>query len=123
MLHETSTEILLASMMEPSDVQLQLTWHTSHESSGRVTAPDLWYEDGDVVLVADNTQYKVWANLLARHSTRFKTMFLETLTAYESSELYLGCPLYTLPHRSDEVTLMLRRMLGFDRCVLSCVCS
>ena len=99
--------------------QIALTWYSTPDASSVITAPDLWFDDGDVALVADNTHYRLHASLLACHSTRFRTMFLETkVEGTETQDTFQGCPLYTLPHRSYEVTLMLRRMLGFDRYVL-----
>ncbi|KZV62763.1 hypothetical protein PENSPDRAFT_692238 [Peniophora sp. CONT] len=96
--------------------QLTLSWYPTSKSSNVVMDPDLWFEDGDVVIVAGNTHYKLWANLIARHSTRFKTMFLETnLAAPHTYDTFDDCPSYTLPHKPEEVTLMLRRMMGFDR--------
>ncbi|VDC03571.1 unnamed protein product [Peniophora sp. CBMAI 1063] len=102
-------------MVSPG-AQFTIGWYPMSESSSVITNPDLWFEDGDVVLVAGDTHYKLYANLLARHSTRFRTMFMETkLEAGDSYENFDGCPMYTLPHEPEEVTLMLRRMMGFDR--------
>lgn len=101
--------------------QLVLSWYPTPMSPDVITAPDLWLEDGDVVLAAGNTRYKLNASHLACHSSRFRAMFMETALEMKVSGTYEdcdGCPLYTLPHEAEEVTLMLRRMMGFDRYAL-----
>lgn len=66
--------------------QLIISWYPTSEPSGGITsAPDLWFEDGDVVLAAGSTRYKLHASLLACHSSRFKAMFMETTLEIQAS--------------------------------------
>ena len=37
--------------------------------------PDLWFEDGSVVLCAEDTLFRVHMTLLSRHSVCFRDMF------------------------------------------------
>ncbi|GJE90699.1 hypothetical protein PsYK624_068430 [Phanerochaete sordida] len=55
---------------------------------------DLWFEDGTIVLQAENTLFRVYTGILARHSPFFKNLF--TLPQPEVIERYDDCPLVKL---------------------------
>ena len=57
--------------------------------------PTLWFDDGNVVLIAENTGFRVYRGVLAKHSEIFRDMFL---LPHPDSELaiedtYDGCPI------------------------------
>lgn len=50
---------------------------------------DVWFEDGTVVLQADNTVFRVYAGLLSRHSAYFNDLFSAPRPA--NTDSYEGC--------------------------------
>ena len=57
--------------------------------------PDLWLEDGNIVLVARDTAFRVYRGLLVKQSTVLADMFATgNPTADESLD---GCPVVRLP--------------------------
>ncbi|KAF7322304.1 hypothetical protein HMN09_00008000 [Mycena chlorophos] len=70
------------------------------------TRPDnLWFEDGNIVFQAGNTQYRLYRGTLARHSSVFKDMlsFPQPIDA----EMVEGWPLVRLPDPEAQVTPLL----------------
>ncbi|KDR86009.1 hypothetical protein GALMADRAFT_132620 [Galerina marginata CBS 339.88] len=57
---------------------------------------DYWFDDGNVILQAENTQFRVHRSILSRHSQVFQDMF--SLPQPEKETLFEGCPLV---HVSD----------------------
>ncbi|KAJ7612151.1 hypothetical protein FB45DRAFT_843444 [Roridomyces roridus] len=66
----------------------------------------LWFEDGNLVLQAENTQYRVYHGLLAASSPVFKDMM--GLPRPPDSELVEGCPFVQLHDSAAETTVFLR---------------
>lgn len=69
--------------------------------------PDLWYDDGSVILIAEDTGFRVYRGVLARHSEVFRDTFqIPQSTAVDATEQ--DC---LVVHLSDdgaeEVTIML----------------
>ena len=52
---------------------------------------NLWFEDGTVVLQAEDTLFRVYSGILARHSQFFQSLL--TLPQPQNAEVYDGCPL------------------------------
>jgi hypothetical protein len=77
--HELEVNTTTAS----SHPTLQESYFRSHHSGSDKTREDeelethsdLWFEDGSVVLRAENTLFKVHISQLSRHSTFFRDMF------------------------------------------------
>ncbi|KDR86013.1 hypothetical protein GALMADRAFT_49237, partial [Galerina marginata CBS 339.88] len=57
---------------------------------------DYWFDDGNVILQAENTQFRVHRGNISRHSQVFRDMF--SLPQPEKEPLFEGCPLV---HVSD----------------------
>ncbi|EKM55151.1 uncharacterized protein PHACADRAFT_255576 [Phanerochaete carnosa HHB-10118-sp] len=55
---------------------------------------DLWFEDGTIILQAENILFRVYTGILTRHSPFFKNLF--TLPQPEDAEQHDGCPLVKL---------------------------
>ena len=53
---------------------------------------DLWFEDGNVILIAENTGFRVFKNVLARHSEIFRDAFQMPQPA-TLEECFEGCPI------------------------------
>ncbi|KAH8101867.1 hypothetical protein BXZ70DRAFT_1017995 [Cristinia sonorae] len=67
-------------------------------SSGFRSRGDIWFEDGNVVLVAqDGTGFRVHQSILAANSDIFRDMF--TIPQPEDREMVEGCPSYYFESR------------------------
>lgn len=70
----------------------------------------LWREDGDVVLLAEDTLFRIHSKELAEQSPFFRNMF--SLPPPDNST-YDGCPLFTLPgEKANDVRAMLLVLLN-----------
>ncbi|KAJ7612137.1 hypothetical protein FB45DRAFT_843428 [Roridomyces roridus] len=74
--------------------------------------PGLWFDDGNIVIQAGNSQFRVHRGILAARSPVFKDMlsFPQPL----DSELVDGCPLVRLPDVEAEVAVFLRAIFDPD---------
>ncbi|KAJ7490872.1 hypothetical protein FB451DRAFT_1124434 [Mycena latifolia] len=63
--------------------------------------PELWFEDGNLVLQAENSQFRVYRGILAARSPVFHSML--SFPQPPDSELVDGCPLVHLPDAESEV--------------------
>ncbi|KAF7322324.1 BTB domain-containing protein [Mycena chlorophos] len=75
-------------------------------------AEELWLEDGNIVLQAGNTQYRVHRSMLARHSPVFRDMLAFPQPA--DAELVDECPLVRLHDAEAEVTPFLRALFDTE---------
>lgn len=66
------------------DVEGTLTPHPS---------PEIWFDDGNIVLQAEQTLFKVYRGVLGALSPFFHDMFLLPQQETDQSEKYEGCPL------------------------------
>ena len=53
---------------------------------------DLWFDDGNVVLIAENTGFRLFRGLLSRQSEIFRGMFQMPQSEATAAEMYEGCP-------------------------------
>ncbi|KAI0783930.1 hypothetical protein BC629DRAFT_1518202 [Irpex lacteus] len=68
---------------------------------------EFWFEDGNIVLVAEGTGFRVHRGVLSRHSEVFRDMFLVPQPA-EGEETIEGCPVVRLTEDgAEEVALVL----------------
>ncbi|KAJ7045931.1 hypothetical protein C8F04DRAFT_1026045 [Mycena alexandri] len=67
---------------------------------------ELWFEDGNIVLQAGDSHYRVYRGVLAARSPVFRDMLAFPQPA--DSELVDGCPLVRLPDCDIEVTFFLK---------------
>lgn len=56
---------------------------------------ELWFEDGTVVIQAEDTPFRVYTGMLSRQSSFFKNLFEVPQPA--DAETYDGCPLIQMP--------------------------
>lgn len=83
------------------------------DSSEDVVDPvrsDIWYDDGNVVLQAQNTQFKVHRSILAQSSSVFKDMFMLPQPPLEGTQLVEGCPVVQLSDPAEDVRYILRAL-------------
>ncbi|KZP14548.1 hypothetical protein FIBSPDRAFT_796694 [Athelia psychrophila] len=72
---------------------------------------DIWYDDGNVVLQADGTQFKVHKSILAQSSSVFNDMFgfpQPPSAGTDLDHLVEGCPVVHLSDSAEEVRYMLQ---------------
>lgn len=94
----------------------------SDASSGALqsdnTAPAWWFDDGNVVLIAEDTLFRVHRGILSHHSVVFRDMFL--IPQPEELEKIDGCPVVHLSDGQRELGVLLSALYDGYRCV-SCV--
>ncbi|EIN04259.1 hypothetical protein PUNSTDRAFT_138655 [Punctularia strigosozonata HHB-11173 SS5] len=78
---------------------------TIEEPYARI-AIELWYEDGTIILVAQDVGFKVYRMLLAQHSSVFADM-LAISSPETNHDLVHGCPLVHMPDPVDDLRLFL----------------
>ncbi len=82
---------------------------------------DIWFEDGNIVLISEQSGFRVHKGLLTRHSEVFRDMFLMPQPPPTEEESFEGCPTVRLvDDRSEEVATILAILYdGGRRYVLS----
>ena len=79
---------------------------------------EFWYEDGTIILIAREIEFRVYKGLLAERSPVFKDMF--SIPQPEDSEMYDGCPEMVLYDAPEAVETLLEHMYSAgDRSVTS----
>ncbi|KZT03493.1 uncharacterized protein LAESUDRAFT_761844 [Laetiporus sulphureus 93-53] len=66
---------------------------------------ELWYSDGNIVLIAQNHAFRVYKGQLAQHSEVFSGLFSMQHTGEENME---DCPVVHLPDSANELRHLLR---------------
>ena len=70
--------------------------------------PDLWFDDGNVVLRVEDTIYKFLRSILSRESPLFADMFsLPQAADIDSSDTYHGCPLVRFSETAKDMSCFL----------------
>lgn len=69
---------------------------------------NLWYRDGNIVLQAERTQWKVHQGILAESSVIFQDMFSLPQPLAIDTELVEGCPVVRLSDSAEEVEYVLQ---------------
>ncbi|KAJ7729771.1 hypothetical protein B0H16DRAFT_1586302, partial [Mycena metata] len=69
---------------------------------------ELWFEDGNILLQAGDSQYRVYRGVLAARSPVFRDML--AFPQPPDSEVVDGCPLVRLPDCDKEVTFLLKAL-------------
>lgn len=72
----------------------------------------LWFEDGNIVLVSDNTAFKVHRGVLGFHSSVFADMFTLPQPPDDDAEIYCGCPLVHLQDDANHMAHFLLILYG-----------
>ncbi|KAJ7496923.1 hypothetical protein FB451DRAFT_1386270 [Mycena latifolia] len=73
-----------------------------------VTRSDIWYQDGSVVLQAENTQFRVHWSILSQSSSFFRG--LQGLPQPPDQPSVDGCPIVELPDRLADLEILLRAL-------------
>ncbi|KAI0783936.1 hypothetical protein BC629DRAFT_1594063 [Irpex lacteus] len=79
--------------------------------------PDLWFDDGTVILIAETTGFRVYRGLLVRHSDIFRDMFLLPQPTSEPNGHPPDCPIVRLADDSaEEVAILLNILCNGVEC-------
>ena len=71
-----------------------------------VRHPDLWMDDGSIVIQAENSQFRIHRTTLSRHSPVFRDMF-SIPQPTDSDDTVDGCPIVRLSDSAEDVTHLL----------------
>ena len=82
----------------------------------RTRDSELWFDDGNIVFVAQQTAFRVHKSLFARHSEFFRDTFsLPQPTdpgSTEAAESIEGCPIVRVHESAADMGLLLKTMYG-----------
>lgn len=80
---------------------------SAHEHRSILTHDEeLWFSDGNVILVAQGRAFKVYQGLLSRDSEVFRGLFV--VPQPSSAEAVDGCPIVYLTDSSEQLRHLLR---------------
>lgn len=82
--------------------------HETSETTYR--HPDLWFDDGSIVLKVQSTMFKVHRSLLCSHSTVFADMFSVCQPTIGLDMMVEGCAVVDVPDRADDFTYLLKAL-------------
>ncbi|KZP19036.1 hypothetical protein FIBSPDRAFT_828608 [Athelia psychrophila] len=71
---------------------------------------DIWYDDGNIVLQAQNVQFKVHKSILAHSSSVFRDMFSVPQPPSQDTHLVEGCPVVHLSDSAEDVSYILQAL-------------
>ena len=108
-----------ATALEPAAkrkrVELEDATETVESSVSPPVRSTIWFEDGNVVLQCQGTQYKVHRGILSANSPIFKDMFSTAHASLEDGEVE-GCPVVHMPDLGKDVEYVLQAIFQ-PRCV------
>lgn len=113
----TSIETSIETEMGSSPLQCFMPSPTGTRDICR--SNEMYFEDGNIVLLAENTAFRVYQGLLAKHSPVFMDMVQVGCSVEDSEkEKYDGCPVVRLSDGADEALQFLKTLHG-RLCVFS----
>ena len=74
---------------------------------------ELWFEDGNIVLLARDTAFRVYRGLLTRHSVIFRDLF--SMAQPSSAETMESCPVVHISDSPDDLRYLLRPLCGLRK--------
>ncbi|KIJ31695.1 hypothetical protein M422DRAFT_36140 [Sphaerobolus stellatus SS14] len=80
------------------------------------TSSKLYHDDGNVIIIAENTAFKVHRSVLSSHSYIFKDMISQHS---QSHECYDGCHVINIAHTSEELRSFLEVMYSYSNLSLA----
>ena len=86
------------------------------EGSPDAVRSDIWFDDGNIVLQAENVQFRFFKGILAAYSPFFRDAFAIPQPMHNSEGTVEGCPVMKLPDSAADVEYMLSFILE------PCVC-
>ena len=88
-------------------------------------ANGLWFEDGNIVLQAQNSVYKVYRGILIRESTLFESMFSlpQPDSPNPGPDAYDGCQLVEMHDDPSELEHFLNCLFDFEYVFFRFLCT
>ncbi|KAJ3502902.1 hypothetical protein NLJ89_g8682 [Agrocybe chaxingu] len=80
---------------------------SENQTAMKVKRSKYWFDDGNVVLQAENTQFRVHRSMMAHHSKVFKDMFGMPQPEQAQDAMVDGCPVVILGDEPRDVELVL----------------
>ncbi|RPD58548.1 hypothetical protein L226DRAFT_466512 [Lentinus tigrinus ALCF2SS1-7] len=78
------------------------------EGVARTRDEEFWFDDGSIILIARNVEFRVYKGLLADHSPVFRDMFSLPQPPISEGELETPCPVVHLSDSAEDVRCLLR---------------
>ena len=103
-----------SSVTPQSGTKRKRTLSESSHTGEPVRSPDYWFEDGNIVLQAENTQFRIHKGILARHSSVFKDMVGIPQPSTSEEDLVEGCPLVRLSDAAKDWTNVLSIIYDYN---------
>jgi hypothetical protein len=88
------------------------------EADGRPTYeqhPELWFTDGNLVVVAEKTAFRIYRGVLVKHSAVLEDKLASVLD--DGQIMYEGSPVLVLDDPAEWVAEMLALMFSLKTCV------
>jgi hypothetical protein len=85
--------------------------HSDASPNSWVRHSELYLRDGNVVLLCENTLFRVYGGVLAMNSQVFKDMFSLEGIQPTGAETYDGCPCIRLPDQAKDIERLLNVLL------------
>jgi hypothetical protein len=73
-------------------------------------SPDVWFQDGNIIIRAESTLFRVYGGMLSAQSTVFADMFSAPAQPGGGQELLDGCPVVDVHDRAADMCCLLRAM-------------
>lgn len=102
----TTVDLLSLATMSESNTpppQRKRQRRSSNGDSDRITRSQYWFEDGNVVLQAENTLFRVHQSILSCHSQIFKDTFAMPQAPSDENERIEGCPVIPLSDTAEDL--------------------
>ena len=73
---------------------------------------EFWFNDGNVILHVETTQFRVHRGVLSMHSEIFRGMFTVPQPAVVEGDVVEGCSVVKLPERAMDWEFVLKALYG-----------
>ncbi|GJE92821.1 BTB domain-containing protein [Phanerochaete sordida] len=84
------------------------------ERATLVRSEEVWFDDGNIVLQAEGTLFKVYRGILSRESPFFRDMFSLPQTVDTVSDCYDGCPIIAVHDSPNEMKKFLSATHNYE---------
>jgi hypothetical protein len=74
-----------------------------------------WFEDGNIVLQAEETLFRVHQSVLSRHSSIFKDTFAMPQPPSQENKYTEGCPVLPLSDTAEDINNLLSLLYDNDK--------
>ena len=74
---------------------------------------ELWFDDGNIVLLCRDTAFRVYRGLLTRHSVIFRDLF--SMAQPSTAETMESCPVVHISDSPDDLRYLLRPLCGLRK--------